>query len=79
MFEAGTQHEVIHDDDDDDDDGSSNWYSAPHIMLVSVRHVACIAKVQIKCTHTLGRKTDGGQIGGTRCTLQDIIRTNLKK
>jgi hypothetical protein len=54
IFEAGKQHEVIH---DDDDDGSSNWYSAPHIMLVSARQVACIGKVRNKCTHTFRKET----------------------
>jgi len=54
MFEAETQHEVIH---DDDDDGSSNWYSATHIMLVGARHVACIGKVRNKCTHTFWEET----------------------
>jgi hypothetical protein len=55
IFEAGTQHEVIH--DAADDDGSSNWYSAPHITLVSARYAAYIGKVRNKCTHTFRVET----------------------
>jgi hypothetical protein len=56
IFEVGKQHEVIRGGDDDDDD-SFSLYSAPHIMLVIARHVACIGKVRNKCTHSFRQET----------------------